>query len=118
LEDVVDPSILSKVDFWNQEVNWKSIHELFAGACKNIELKVIRHGSSNLEINQSEAKVSAERAPFGFDLPVDPHDYPVVDYYGIPLNDEREVQKVLRDLRLDEVATIHQVIRLLYLSGI
>jgi hypothetical protein len=43
-EDLVDPSILSKADFWNQEANWKSIHELLAGACRNIELKVIRRG--------------------------------------------------------------------------
>jgi hypothetical protein len=43
-EDLVDPSILSKADFWSQEANWKSIHELLAGACKNIELKVIHSG--------------------------------------------------------------------------
>ena len=59
---------------------------------------MIRRGSSILERNQSEAKVAAERAPHEFDLSVDPLDYPVVDSYGIPLNDEREVQKVLRDL--------------------
>jgi hypothetical protein len=76
LEDLVDPSILSKADFWNQEVNWKLIHELLAGACKNIELKVIRRGSSNFEINQSEAKVAADRVPFGFDL------VPVQQYHG------------------------------------
>ena len=31
------------------------------------------------------------------ELPVEPNDYPVLNYYGIPLNDESVVQKVLRD---------------------
>jgi hypothetical protein len=74
------------------------VSSILAGTCKNIELKVIRHGSSNLERNQSEAKAAAERATRGFDLPVDPDDYPIANYYEISLNDERGVQKVLRDL--------------------
>jgi hypothetical protein len=63
-----------------------------------MELTVIHCGGSILEINQIEAKVAAERAPCGFNLPVDPNDYPVANLYGISLNDEKEVQKVLRDL--------------------
>jgi hypothetical protein len=52
LEDLVDPFILStKADFWNQEVHWKYIHELLAGASKNVFSKVICCGCSILEIN-------------------------------------------------------------------
>jgi hypothetical protein len=74
LEDFVEPSILStKADLWNQEVHWKSINKLLAGACKSIEVTMTRHDSTSLEINQScEAKVTAEQAPGGFYLPEDP----------------------------------------------
>jgi hypothetical protein len=86
LEDLVDPSV--KADFWNQEITWNSIHELFAKACQIIELKGISCG---------EAKVAAKQASSRLELPIEPNDYPVLNYYGIPLNDESVVQKVLRD---------------------
>jgi hypothetical protein len=115
--DLVDSSILSKTDFWTQEVQGKSIIELLAGASKSLELKVICCEGSILEINQSQTKVvAAEQVPHGLDLPVDPKDYRVVNYYGIPLNVKKEVYKVLR---VGKVATQHQeVIPLIYLSGL
>ncbi len=94
-EDLVDPSILSKADFWSQEANWKSIHELLARACKNIELKVIHSGPAAAfrKYIRLRPKVAAEQSPCVFDLAVDANDYPVVNLRGIQFtHDWMEVQ--------------------------